>query len=421
MITEIPTDRYSSNAFQQLEWQRLWSRVWNMGPRLDELRSPGDYVTHTLGKEHLVFVLNEDGQVRGFFNVCRHRGNVLCRRYRGNMKSFYCAFHGWKYDLDGAVSDIPHRERFSGLDDPGELEKLNLTPLVVDVWGGWIWFNLDSNAEPLMDFLGEMPAKLAGYNFEKATLIDYKTFEFECNWKTCLDAFNESYHFCALHRQILPWGNEDAPITLLGLHSMMINQYGVPSPSLTDRETVNEQLEAYLRGQGIDPATFDGNAMDVRAAVQAHKRKLQNDTHYPYTSLADEQLTDAYHYLVFPNVHFNCFAEFHVAMRHRPHPSGDPGRMLFDFLMFAPLAPGETVAPFTHKVAKGGVEAVSDVLEWGARSFPASDEVLEQDIALLPLVQSGMSSDSFDVMRPGDDESRLSHFHENLMRYIEEK
>ena len=157
----------------------------------------------------------------------------------------------------------------------------------------------------------------------------------------------------------------------------MVNQYGVPSPSLKDRQTINEQLEAYLHGQGIDPETFDGNALDVRAAVQEHKRKLQHDTHYPYQSLADEQLTDAYHYLVFPNVHFNCFAEFHVAMRHRPHPSGDPGRMFFDFLMFAPLAPDETVEPFSHKVVRGGVDAVSDVLEWGVRSFPASDEVLE--------------------------------------------
>ena len=95
--------------------------------------------------------------------------------------------------------------------------------------------------------------------------------------------------------------------------------------------------------------------------------------------------------------------------------------MLLDFLMFAPLAPGESVEPFTHKVATGGVETVADVLEWGVRSFPASDEVLEQDIALLTLVQSGMSSDSFDVMHLGDDESRLWHFHENLMRYIEEE
>ncbi|MFT4826151.1 MAG: phenylpropionate dioxygenase-like ring-hydroxylating dioxygenase large terminal subunit [Halioglobus sp.] len=420
VMPEIPADRYNSNDFQKLEWERLWRRVWNMGPKLNELRSPGDYITHTLGKEQLVFVLNEQGQLRGFYNVCRHRGNVLCRRYRGSMKTFYCAFHGWKYDLDGAVTDIPHRERFFGLDDPAQQEKLNLTPLLVDVWGGWIWFNLDPDAAPLMEFLGEIPEKLAGYQFEKATLIDYKTFEFDCNWKTTLDAFNESYHFPALHRQILPWGNEDAPITLLGLHSMMINQYGVASPSLDDRETISEQLEEYLRGQGIAPETFDGQGLDIRAAVQEHKRKLQNDTHFPYKSLEDGQLTDAYHYLVFPNVHFNCFAEFHVAMRYRPHPSGNPGRMLFDFLMFAPLAPGETVKPFTHKVAKGGVDAVSDVLEWGARSFPASDEVLEQDIALLPFVQLGMNSDSFDAMHLGADESRLSHFHENLMRYIKE-
>ena len=81
-LPDLGTERVSAARFQgeadsALEWQRLWRKVWNPGPREEELPEPGDHVIHQLGKESLLFVRSEDGVVRGFYNVCQHRGNVL--------------------------------------------------------------------------------------------------------------------------------------------------------------------------------------------------------------------------------------------------------------------------------------------------------------------------------------------------------
>ncbi len=393
------------------EWDHVWARVWHMGPREEEIPETGDVFIHTLGRESLLFVRRADGSIGGFFNVCRHRGNRLLPGGDGPAFAprFTCAFHGWVFGHDGALEHVPYRERFDEriLSDPA---CTSLRTFRVESFAGWTWFTLDDEAPPLREFLGPLAERLEAYRMERATIVDYKTFEFACNWKTTFDAFSESYHFQALHSDILSWGNEDAPITLLGIHSYMVNEYGRPSRLYADQEGVNPALAALLQASGIDPATFKGKATDVRRAVQQAKRSQQDDTVFPYATLADSQLSDAYHYMLFPSVHFNLFPEFYVAMRYRPHPGGDPERMYFDFIMCAPLAPGESVAPYTHRVARGGEAPVGDVLEWGVRNHPVVNQVLGEDIDLVEHVQAGMRSTAFAGPILSSDERRIAHY-----------
>lgn len=277
------TARYWSDQFAEAEWDRLWSRCWHMGPRVEELPEPGDAMVHQLGRESLIFLRDDDGAVRGYFNVCPHRGNRLLLGEEGPsfVGAFECAFHGWQFGHDGAVKHIPCRERF----DEQTLADGNATSLRafrVEQWAGWLWFTLDENAPDLSTYLGSMRTELDGYRMERAHIVDYVTIDFRCNWKTVLDAFNESYHFQALHRDILSWGNEDAPIRLLGIHSMMFNEYGRPSGLFSDQQTVTPPLKALLDMVGIDPETFEGTAQDVRTAVQKAKRARQDDSLFPY-------------------------------------------------------------------------------------------------------------------------------------------
>ncbi|WP_197276998.1 aromatic ring-hydroxylating oxygenase subunit alpha [Sphingomonas profundi] len=415
---EIDPAWYRTAERAALEWTHVWSRLWHMGPRAQELAEPGDVMIHSLGRESLLFVRGADGVARGFFNVCRHRANrlVLSGDGPGHAAAFTCAFHGWRYALDGTLIEVPCRERFDArIDDPAWTA---LAAFRVEEFAGWLWFTLDDAAPPLRDYLGPLHDRLAAYRMERATIVDYKTFDFACNWKTVLDAFNESYHFQALHREILAWGNEDAPITLLGIHSMMVNEYGAPSALYPEQERLNPALTAYLEASGIDPAAFAGGPADVRLAAQAARRAAQVDSIFPYASLADGQLTDAYHYLLFPSLHFNLFPEFYVAMRYRPHPSGDPERMFFDFIMCAPLAEGEAVPDYTHRVVRGGAEPVGEVLQWGARAHPVAEMVLSQDVDLVEHVQRGLGSQSFVAPLLGTDERRITHFHESIDRLI---
>lgn len=411
----IEPEWYWSNQRAEQEWRYVWSRLWHVGPREEELSEPGDVMLHSLGRESLIFVRAEDGGVRGYFNVCRHRASrlLLSQDGPGHAGEFHCPFHGWRYGLDGKVTHIPYRERFDceTIDDP------NLTSLKsfrVESWAGWIWFALDDNAPDLLEYLGPTREKLESYHMERAHIIDYKTFEFECNWKTVFDAFNESYHFQTLHSEILSWGNEDAPITALNIHSMMVNQYGAPSKLYKEQKALNPALTVLLQQNGIDPEMFSGDAADVRVAVQKAKRERQDGSIFPYASLTDGQLSDAYHFMVFPSAHFNLFPEFYVLMRYRPHPSGNPERMYFDFIMCTPLEVGETVAPYEHRVVKGGSEPVSEVLAWGSRQHPIVDQVLTEDVGLVEFVQLGLRSQSFSGALLSSDERRLVHFHESM-------
>jgi carnitine monooxygenase subunit len=397
------------------EWTHLWTKAWHMGPRLEELPEPGDIMLHTLGRERLMFVKGDDGVIRGFYNVCRHRASRLMIADDGpaSSRGFQCAFHGWRYGLDGKLVNVPYRERF----DCEIFDDAKLTSLVsfrVEAFSGWVWYTLSDETPGLTEYLGPIGPKLAAYHMERAHIVDYKTFEFKCNWKTTFDAFNESYHFQALHSDILTWGNEDAPITLLNIHSMMVNEYGRPSRLYPEQKALNPALEALLQANGIDPKTFKGTAQDVRAAVQKAKRVKQGKCVFPYETLTDGQLTDAYHMMLFPTVHFNLFPEFYVSLRYRPHPSGDPEMMYFDFIMCAPLEPGEQPVPYEHRVVKAGSEAVGDVLQWGVRAHPIVNQVLSEDVEFVELVQQGLRSQATGRPLLGSDERRIAHFHESI-------
>jgi phenylpropionate dioxygenase-like ring-hydroxylating dioxygenase large terminal subunit len=410
----IDPEWYWSRDRAELEWRHVWTKTWHMGPRIEELPEPGDVFVHTLGRESLLFVRTDDGSVLGLYNVCRHRGNRLLLAPDGPAFAlgFHCAFHGWRYAQDGRLEHAPYRERFGcAIDDSA---RTSLRRFRVEPFAGWLWFTLDDSAPDLLEYLGPLAPRLSAYRMDRARIVDYKTFDFACNWKTVLDAFNESYHFQTLHREILAWGNEDAPITLLGIHSMMVNEYGAPSRLHAEQSALNPALEGLLAANGIDPAAFSGGAPGVRKAVQRAKRATERDSIFPYAELSDSQLTDAYHYMVFPSVHLNLFPEFYVAMRYRPHPSGEPERMYYDFIMCAPMAPAEEPPTYRHRVVRGGVEPVGEVLEWGVRSHPVVNQVLGQDVELVERVQQGLRSEGFAGALLSSDERRIAHFHASI-------
>jgi phenylpropionate dioxygenase-like ring-hydroxylating dioxygenase large terminal subunit len=95
--------------------------------------------------------------------------------------------------------------------------------------------------------------------------------------------------------------------------------------------------------------------------------------------------------------------------------------MYFDFLMCAPLEPGEEVEPYQHRVVKAGTEAVADVLKWGARQHPVVNQVLGQDVDLVEMVQRGMRSQSFREPLLSSDERRIAHFHQMIDDLVTER
>jgi phenylpropionate dioxygenase-like ring-hydroxylating dioxygenase large terminal subunit len=413
--TRFDGSRFCSTEFMADEWAQLWRRTWNMGPRLEELTSPGDYVVHNLGKESFLFVRGESGELRGYYNVCQHRGKrVVCDHRAGNARFFRCAFHGWSYNTDGTIKGVPDPETFPQLKN-GLLEKeLDLSEIAVDSWGGWLWFNIDSNAEPLLQYLDVLPEHIAPYRMEDMRMYVNATFLWDCNWKVAVDAFNESYHFRGIHPEMMLWSNGDAKLELLGKHSRMINEYGAPSKPHRDTLEISERMQAYMRYFGLDPKDWEGPARNVRLAKQEMNRKqAANTPHLPYAQMTDEQLSDVYHYFYFPGAAQNIFPEGINTFRYRPHES-DPNKSYYDLIMMAHFPEGQAPEKVEHQYFDHKIQYV-DLLD---PSVEVASFILQQDADNVPEVQQGLHSEGFKGMFLGEQEIRVRHFHNMIDLYL---
>jgi phenylpropionate dioxygenase-like ring-hydroxylating dioxygenase large terminal subunit len=399
----IGARRYTSAEFMKLEWERLWPRVWLLGARELDMPEPGDFVVTEIGRESILIVRQSDGGLRAFYNVCQHRGNRLraCGvGTSGTTRSITCPYHHWEYELDGSYRRIPDLDTF-----PQGAPPRGLKELCCDTWGGFVWYTLNESPEPLRDFLGVMPKHLDPYNFNRMVQTRDLTVEWHCNWKTSVDAFNESYHVQGIHPQLLWYLHDlDIQIDCYERHSRYLIPFGTLSPRVRKPPGIPEPIKTIMKGAGMDPADYDGPIGNIRHDVQKHKRALGATQGRDYSRLNDDQLTDDYHYFIFPNLSLNVHADDFWIFRQRPHPS-DPDRMFYDIMTYE-LVPEGTEWPerVPHRQWRHGDKSIGTVLD--------------QDAANLPGVQAGMHSAGFNGLWLGRQELRIRHFHKVLDDYV---
>lgn len=409
----IDGERFYSPEFAAREWSHIWTKTWNIGCHVSELPDAGSFRVHSLGKESLLFVRGDDDVIRGFFNICQHRGNILCQVAEGDATMFKCPFHGWEWNTDGTLRRVMHPQLFPQFKDGVPAGELDLPPLRVELWGGWVWFNMDLAAGPLAEFLGEAGRHLESYELDKFSLVESRSFEWQGNWKHAHDAFNESYHFEALHPEFLHFAEGfDVPIELLGIHSRMLNFNSTVSEVIDEREAMTD-----LRKKFLGPhADYTGVAKDVHLDIVARKRAMQHDTHFPYARMNDEQLVHQYHYTFFPGTTFTSTPEVSIVFRYRPHES-DPNYCYYDFLITRHDPPGSPRPEFEHRLYRH--HELTDYAEAFEGTFdPVLSNVLRQDGSNMPTMQQGVKSEGFRGMILGEQEVRLRHFHQTIDRYL---
>ncbi len=411
-------ERFFSRDFMDREWTHLWRRTWNMGPRVEELNRAGDYIIHNLGKESFIFVMSEEGVIRAFYNVCQHRGKrIVCDQRAGNERFFQCAFHGWSWNIDGSIKGIPDQHSYPQFSDGLPTDELALSEIRVDTWGGWTWFNIDGEAEPLLEYLDVLPEQIAPYRMQDMRVFVNATFLWDCNWKIAVDAFNESYHFRGIHPEMMLWSNSNAKLELLGKHSRMINEYGAPSKPHRDTMEISERMQAYMRYFGLDPDQWEGPARDVRLEKHKINRQQQTDgvvPHLPYGQMTDEQLSDVYHYFYFPGAAQNIFPEGINTFRYRPHET-DPNKCYYDLIMMAHFPEGEEPTGVEHLYFDHKIQYV-DLLD---PAVEVASFILQQDADNVPEVQQGVQSEGYKGMYLGEQEIRVRHFHNMIDQYLQ--
>ncbi|CAI7980590.1 MULTISPECIES: SRPBCC family protein [Parafrankia] len=198
-----------SPDFYALERDAIFRRAWLNVGRVEQLPRSGSYFTKEIeaARASIVVVRDNDGQVRAFHNICRHRGNKLVwndfprEETAGSCRQFTCKYHGWRYGLDGAATFVQQEGEFFNLDK----KDFGLVPVHCDVWSGFIFVNLAKEPEQsLPDFLGPMVTALGGYPFDTMTERFYYRAEVGANWKLFMDAFQEFYHAPILHARQTP-------------------------------------------------------------------------------------------------------------------------------------------------------------------------------------------------------------------------
>jgi nitrite reductase/ring-hydroxylating ferredoxin subunit len=198
-----------SPEFYELEREAIFKRAWLNVGRIEDLPRVGSYFTKELvaAQTSIVVVRDRGGQVRAFYNVCRHRGNKLVwsdfpgGETQGVCRQFSCKYHGWRYDLDGTLTFVQQEGEFFHLDR----NEYGLSPVHCDVWNGFIFVNFAKEPEQsLREFLGPMLLGLTGYPFDRMNERYDFAADNNSNWKLFADAFQEYYHVPILHPQQVP-------------------------------------------------------------------------------------------------------------------------------------------------------------------------------------------------------------------------
>jgi nitrite reductase/ring-hydroxylating ferredoxin subunit len=196
----VPKERYYDPSFYQLEAELLWSRVWQMACRLEEIPDPGDFVEYEILDQSVVVVRTEDMSVRAYQNACRHRG-VKIVEGRGTLRTgFTCPFHGWCYGLDGANTYVSQARMFS--EHNLEPRDIDLTAVRCETWGGCAWINLDDDAPPLRQYLDPIIGILDDWKVESLRVEWWYACRLPANWKLAQEAFVEQYHVLETHPQL---------------------------------------------------------------------------------------------------------------------------------------------------------------------------------------------------------------------------
>ena len=208
----LPTSWYRSADIFNVEKDRIFCREWIAVCRGEELPLAGDHrIVDVLG-ESILLVRNRDGELRAFYNVCRHRGSRLCRGPTETVgagrvalvggvtggRLIVCPYHQWSYDLNGALVAAPHLGADTGFDK----REFNLYPVGVASWGGFVFLNLHPGAPSLTDQLGGVPERLRRYPLSELRIGSTIEYDVAANWKIICENYNECYHCGGVHPEL---------------------------------------------------------------------------------------------------------------------------------------------------------------------------------------------------------------------------
>ncbi|MBT8000742.1 aromatic ring-hydroxylating dioxygenase subunit alpha [Planktomarina temperata] len=195
----LPGWAYFSQELFELECETLFKTHWQFVCHVNEAAEIGAYVTFDVAGERALVIRGHDGILRGFHNLCRHRGSRIVPDARGVCnKAMVCPYHGWAYNLDGGLRGIANRDTFP----PMQAEKWGLKPLEMEIWNGLVFIRFQTGPQPAVaEILARFDDEIAPYDLANMVPTDSNSMDdlLAVNWKSVRDVDNEGYHVRQAH------------------------------------------------------------------------------------------------------------------------------------------------------------------------------------------------------------------------------
>jgi phenylpropionate dioxygenase-like ring-hydroxylating dioxygenase large terminal subunit len=426
----VSPKNYLCPEFAALENAHMWTKVWQVACREEDIPNVGDFITYTVARESIVIARTASAIV-AYHNVCPHRGRRLAEGC-GRASQFRCKYHGWTFNLEGKNVAVQDRHDWDGgLDD----ERIDLWPVKVGSWGGFVFINVDENAEPLEDYLETIPQFLDPYEFDKLRYRWKVELRLPVNWKVALEAFMEGYHVAATHPQLLPVQGQDYTQSYAqGKHAHFgywkdVLPGGVPSPRLkvatpadprpgvieffrqmeedlgaifTDRDYAAAQKIMDVLPADTDAMTAFGTAIEL-----GRQAAVEDGADYPPNLTYEAMGKSGTDWHIFPNCVTLPYFDGAIWYRARPDHGepNNPDKCVFEIWSLKRYAPGKEPKVETRLITDPTTQSVC--------------LILDQDISNMTEVQAGMKSSKFAYARPNPvQEMEVINFHKVLERYV---
>jgi len=195
-VKALPQKYFVSPEIFAAERERIFANQWLCVGHQSQLGKAGDYWVRSVTDESLIILRDRQGEVRGFYNTCRHRGTQLCEGKAGRFhETIQCPYHAWTYGLDGRLLGAPHMEKVKGF-SKGDYP---LHSIRVSIWEGFIFVNLAKKAAPLERVFAPLAGKFSHWNLPQLRSARRIQYDVRANWKLIFENYSECYHCPLVH------------------------------------------------------------------------------------------------------------------------------------------------------------------------------------------------------------------------------
>ena len=223
---------YTDPSWFALEQRAIFATTWQWIGHGEKLRDPGSYVASQVAGMSIVAVRTEAGDLKAFYNVCKHRAHELVTG-EGHTRSLRCPYHAWTYDLNGRLTGARRTTDLIDFDP----DTICLDEIQITEFGGFVYVNLDPTAAPLAEQAGDLGAEIAAWapDVESLTFAHRLTYEIDSNWKNVVDNFLECYHCHVAHKDFVSLVDMDTyRVTTHGIYSSHMAEAGKDTNSAYD-------------------------------------------------------------------------------------------------------------------------------------------------------------------------------------------